>query len=410
MSAHIGKMAASIELKLAQRRRDREAARLLRDVERGLGDLKPYYVYLRPFSITGKLRSEDPGTLVRAERHRFSSDLLSHSETGVWEEIQIPVWYSEIPLIGEFYGPDEKNPDWEAVFEQAYRGFGRFVALGRRAGLSGAGKIETDDARWQEVVETIAGTAAGFLVVPSTHPGTLWELHRLKETNFRGCVFFMPGPMPGLDYVKIWDGMKGELDGTIDIPPHPGIPCLFTRDSKGNTHIVPIVRQVDGYAGLIRFHTNAGNITRALARLIPISNHIAETEAERLSGSARDLIRRLDADKSLRLSEIDLFAEEVRSGMTHEFDESFRGRLQEWGRLRRVSAGYRAIYSGDNPEIINLHIDIEFDRNFHGTFNFAKIRNEWKLIGMELTESGEDASAREAAVGAIGKAATGLPS
>jgi hypothetical protein len=120
-SARVGRAIPRIELQMGQRRRDLAATRLLTSVLEGAA-LGSYFIYLRPFAITGTIHAEDPGTLERATKHKFTRHVKFNDGS---EYLKIPLFTVQLPLVGDVYGPVEENPEWEAVLEKAYRLFGK---------------------------------------------------------------------------------------------------------------------------------------------------------------------------------------------------------------------------------------------------------------------------------------------
>jgi hypothetical protein len=84
--------------------------------------------------------------------------------------------------------------------------------------------------------------ATGLFVLPSTNDGTLAELRWLKATgNFRDCVFFLPGPQPGHDYVRRWDELREALMPCCDCPTIPVWPLCSLRACRISTCLATVL-------------------------------------------------------------------------------------------------------------------------------------------------------------------------
>lgn len=126
-----------------------------------------YYLYLRPFSSTGKIP-----VLLKSKTCSYKTTPVSQkkrSHTNVWGDL-------------------------ETTIAEAIEPLGTFLALGRPGEHIGAGRVLTDDLHWKDEFSHLAHGAIQILVVPSTHPGTIWELHQLlSDPNLlRKTIFILP--------------------------------------------------------------------------------------------------------------------------------------------------------------------------------------------------------------------------
>ena len=142
----IANAADRADLRRNQKRRDISATRLNDLIAKDSPDVEHFAVYLRPFASTDRLE---------ARSRRGSVDRPG-----------------EIPA----------HLDLEAVLTRAFRKTCPLVALGRQGETyEGAGRIEVSDDEWQNAIRKLSDQASMLLIIPSAHPGTLWELNRLAK-------------------------------------------------------------------------------------------------------------------------------------------------------------------------------------------------------------------------------------
>jgi hypothetical protein len=140
-----------------QQEKDTDAYERVQEVLDGKDSF--YYLYLRPFSITNKLK------------------LTRHHARPVQDNLK-----------------PEPVRTLEAVVERALRARGiPLLALGRPGEAIGAGRVKTTDEDWQRIFETLAKAATGFIVVPSLTSGTWWEIDWLVHHKLiHKTVFICP--------------------------------------------------------------------------------------------------------------------------------------------------------------------------------------------------------------------------
>jgi hypothetical protein len=135
-----------------QRRRDAVAAEILRSVRAAAKDLPRFALFLRPFASADHLPAQ--------------------------------------PLPSERLTPSEGFPrhlDVESLLARALRKECPLIALGREGDIQeGAGRITVADDEWRDAIAQLGARAAFQLILPSTHPGTLWELERLVREEHLG--------------------------------------------------------------------------------------------------------------------------------------------------------------------------------------------------------------------------------
>jgi hypothetical protein len=133
-----------------QHGRDLEAQALFASLQRGEAPKRPFALYLRPFSSTNVFLEE-----VLA-RQSFGASVFVATSTQFELEQQI---------------------------EQATRRVGPLVALGEPLEHIGAGRIRIGEDQWRDAVKVLSDHAALIILLPSSRPGTLWEVERLLESG-----------------------------------------------------------------------------------------------------------------------------------------------------------------------------------------------------------------------------------
>jgi hypothetical protein len=154
----IANAAVRADARRNQRRRDVFATRILAAVRDSAAAVAPFALYLRPFASTDRLPAQP-----------------------------IP---SELAGAGDF----PVHLDVESLLARALRKECPLVALGREAEMQeGAGRAAVADEEWREAIVRLAERAVFEVLVPSAHPGTLWELERLvREESLDRTLFLMP--------------------------------------------------------------------------------------------------------------------------------------------------------------------------------------------------------------------------
>jgi hypothetical protein len=188
--------------------REQEISDLAKDVEEGKE--RWFYLYLRPFALTSKLPVRNP------EYKTFRRENLLKSVL-----------------------PGQQRVDLENIIAHSLNAAGiNFLALGRPGEALGAGRISTSDENWKEKFELYAKAADGIVMIPSTHPGTLWELKRLVEENYLDKVIFVhPRQYQSRDWMKV----KQEAAGFgLVLPDGSSQGQMFKILSSGHVESAPI--------------------------------------------------------------------------------------------------------------------------------------------------------------------------
>lgn len=163
----------------------------------------PFYLYLRAFETTGRLRAP---LFVRLRR----LSLAAHR--GVTDDI-------------------------ESYVGQAVRSIAPLIALGRPGEAVGAGRIQTADATWQADIDLLIQRAQAVLLVPSERPGTRWEIEKLlREGLLPKVVFVMPprSAEGGYDTQARWEVARTSLASLgVELPPYDPDGLLFELSAQG---------------------------------------------------------------------------------------------------------------------------------------------------------------------------------
>ena len=298
---------ASIERLEDQRRRDRFAASILTSFQRT--DRSPnYFLYLRPFQITGQIRTHDPSALQKAERDLHPTEYRS-GDGNDWT-VFTPIRTAKFD-IGDAPSTDEINLDFEAALEYSVRCYGPLVAFGRPGETLGAGRISARESDWPEAVRRLGSRARGFIIIPSANPGTRWELEWLKsERGFRDCLFLMPGDQPGFDGAAYWSQTMEMLSDIMRLPAFAQVPMMFCYDRNGTAHLAPTAGAVFVNDGRAAYSASRKMLRRAVRILQPLSSGTDDRNWEGLMDYARDAVARLSDGKEtlvklLNLANID---------------------------------------------------------------------------------------------------------
>jgi hypothetical protein len=147
-----------------QHARDLEAGRIFDALKAGRKP-PPFTLYLRPFAATNEIQSDTIEALVRATARG-------------------PAIFASTSL------------ELEQQIERAARRVGPLIALGEPLEHIGAGRIRIDEASWRSAVELLTDGAKLIILLPSSRPGTLWEVERLLNSNLieRTVVIDPPNP------------------------------------------------------------------------------------------------------------------------------------------------------------------------------------------------------------------------
>lgn len=92
------------------------------------------------------------------------------------------------------YGKGVRVYELEEELSRAARPFAPLIALGESLEHVGAGRIKSTDANWQVAVGRLMCKALLIVIVPSSRPGTLWEIQQLLAENYIAKTVFIDAP------------------------------------------------------------------------------------------------------------------------------------------------------------------------------------------------------------------------
>jgi hypothetical protein len=181
--------------KLRQERRDVYAL-LLFNAARS-GDLDKFALFLRPFYVTGK-------------------------------------------IIEVVYSSDSKSSTTYELEQTIVKSLGKLmptVALGKPGEAIGVGRLLTDEKTWKSAAAVLMRRASLIISVPSSRPGSAWELEEIiRNGYFAKTIFLMP---PEINYSPYsvredWDRLVELMKGHgIAVPDYQKGGLLFSVKPQG---------------------------------------------------------------------------------------------------------------------------------------------------------------------------------
>lgn len=199
----LGFLSLSNHRSKVQRTRDQQANKLADKVLTGAYP-GPFFLYLRPFAHTGKIRQWNP-------RKTY------------------------VPFLPGFFEPGKL--ELEMIFSDALSEKAPLVALGSPGEQFGSGRLSVDEKEWRKVVEQLIRKAYAILVVPSYHEGTKWEIAAIRKMNhLHKCIFVMPpkARFSGVTMAEEWRRASEALhELQITLPVYSKWGLLFTLDAIG---------------------------------------------------------------------------------------------------------------------------------------------------------------------------------
>ena len=181
--------------KLRQAESDALAQKILQDVRDGKPPSKPYFLYLRAFETTKRLKAP-----------LFLLDLSTMGLSRMW--------------TGEL----------ESFISAALRRKGPLIALGHPGENVGAGRVITSDEAWMDDIAKLAAGATGILLIPSHRPGTVWEIEHLRQTGLLSrTIFVMPPESRRFNWRSHWSQARratGALGAVL--PEYEELGMVFT--------------------------------------------------------------------------------------------------------------------------------------------------------------------------------------
>jgi hypothetical protein len=157
----------------SQHGRDLTAAELLASLRRGGPPPHPFTLYLRPFASTNAIQK----------------DVLQPVMLGL--------------ATGLFIATSTRF-ELEQQIERATRKIGPLVGLGRPLEHVGAGRLQVGDHEWRDVIRLLSDNADLIILLPSTQPGTAWEVERILDTGLVSRTVIVDPPNPPKDKNNVW--------------------------------------------------------------------------------------------------------------------------------------------------------------------------------------------------------------
>lgn len=151
-----------------QHARDLRAGAIFAAVRDGAPPPRPYTLYLRPFASTDL----------------FAEHVLSAAGASV------------AAGQGVLYGGTARV-ELESQLEHATRPFGELIALGEPLEHIGAGRVLVDESAWRHAVHALCQFAELIVVLPSSRPGTLWEIERILDSSLIERTVLIDAPNAG---------------------------------------------------------------------------------------------------------------------------------------------------------------------------------------------------------------------
>jgi hypothetical protein len=186
--------------RVRQREADALGALMVDQLRAGQELTRPFFLYLRAFDTTGRLK--------------------------------LPLFAFD---LGSFGLQQLRTNELESVIAAALLKKGVLVALGRPGENLGAGRVVSPDEGWVKDIELLAARAKGILVVPSHHPGTVWEIDHLQRHELLDkTVFLMPPESRRFNWKAHWSEARrgmGSLGSAL--PEYSELGLLFTVGRDG---------------------------------------------------------------------------------------------------------------------------------------------------------------------------------
>ncbi|MBY5351295.1 hypothetical protein [Rhizobium leguminosarum] len=160
--------------KTVQEMRDEDAFEIFWKVRAGRNP-PPFVLYLRPFSVTGKMR-------------RRQGLLLNHFA-----------------------------PDVEEQIADTCEGKALLLALGLPGEAMGGGRLLSTEDVWKSDIDSLAASCVLIVMLPSDRPGTMWEFKRIIDQNYlHKTLFLMPRFTQKSEWNKTRETWKASYE--MDLP------------------------------------------------------------------------------------------------------------------------------------------------------------------------------------------------
>jgi len=200
-----------------QNARDHVAEKLGRATLISASDLQlRYAIYLRPFAVTGRLLDKKAGRR----------------------------WY-DLPVFPQYYA--RRVVELESPLGDATWSLGLpFLGLGRPGEAFGAGRLSSTEATWKQNIAALLAGAKMIFMIPSDHPGTLWEIgHIMEHRAGERCVFVMPWVVKDRYSAEQWQSTRAACSQIgLELPEHVSGGALLRQDGAGGWMVQPRLKRL----------------------------------------------------------------------------------------------------------------------------------------------------------------------
>jgi hypothetical protein len=125
---------------------------------------------------------------------------------------------------------DDRLSDFETVLAESVETGMPMVALGEPGEHTGAGRVASSQNCWKEEIELLTSSATVILLLPSTRPGTLWEMNFLHSNRlFKKTIIAVPAKHSRPDFLSrdhdeydwegSWEALRREMsEKKVELP------------------------------------------------------------------------------------------------------------------------------------------------------------------------------------------------
>lgn len=149
--------------RIVQAKLNLDVSQLVESLDKGNDPI--FFLYLRPFSTTGKVSLEQP----------ISQTVITDMNIAM------------TPFRAY-------NADFEFFLRKSLSGRGVVLGLGKPGEKIGVGRLEASEENWRETVVRLSERAKAIFVVPGKEEGTIWEILHIVSTPglLEKSVFLLP--------------------------------------------------------------------------------------------------------------------------------------------------------------------------------------------------------------------------
>ena len=158
-----------------QMRRDKAAIALFNAAISG--DQQKFAVFLRPFYTTDKIYTNQ--TIIVSQQWGTTTIIIPHK----LEDTLVEAFRSTLPV----------------------------VALGKPGETFGVGRILVDEDSWQKAASELMQRASLLICLPSSRPGSHWEMNQITLNHYLSKTVFIMPPNPPSSF-RTWKDLKEDWD------------------------------------------------------------------------------------------------------------------------------------------------------------------------------------------------------